>query len=106
MARVTYIQADGVEQTVEVDSGLSVMVGAVWNRVPGILAACGGKGGCATCQVYVDEAWLERTGQASSAERDTLRFAFERAASSRLACQIMVSNELDGLVVRLPRRQF
>lgn len=76
------------------------------NGVPGILAACGGDGGCATCQVYVDEAWAAVTGTASSRERNTLRFAFEPNAHSRLACQIVLTEELDGLVVHLPSDQY
>jgi ferredoxin, 2Fe-2S len=106
LAKVIYIEHDGVEHAVDVQLSDTLMQGAVWNRVPGILGHCGGVGGCATCQVYVEEAWINRTGQPSQSERRTLRFAFERKANSRLACQIVMTEALDGLVVRMPPRQF
>ncbi len=106
MAKVTYIEYDGTERLVEVDNGMSVMDGAVWNRVCGVLASCGGEGGCATCHVYVDEAWRARVGEKSSKERGTLRFALKVQDNSRLSCFIKVTDDLNGLIVRIPERQF
>lgn len=104
--QITYIECNGTEYVVDVESGQTLMEGAVWNHVPGILASCAGDGGCATCHVYVDEAWIGVTGTPAPAEKRTLRFAVDIAANSRLACQIPVSEALDGLVVRLPKRQY
>jgi ferredoxin, 2Fe-2S len=106
LVKVIYIEHNATERVVDVRAGDTLMEGAVWNSVPGILADCGGDGGCATCHVYVDEAWVSKTGQKSLAERSTLRFALEVKGNSRLACQIIVTDELDGLVVRTPTRQF
>ncbi|QTN20024.1 2Fe-2S iron-sulfur cluster binding domain-containing protein [Brevundimonas sp. AJA228-03] len=105
MARVTYIEHDGHEHVVEVKSGLSVMEGAVRNNVPGIDADCGGACACATCHVYVDEAWRDRAGKASAMEESMLDFAEAVEPNSRLSCQIRVSDALDGLIVRLPANQ-
>ena len=105
MAKVTYIEHDGREHAVEVKAGLSVMEGAVRNNVPGIDADCGGACACATCHVYVDEAWREVTGKPSAMEESMLDFAEEVEPNSRLSCQIRVSDALDGLIVRLPANQ-
>jgi len=105
MAKVTYIQFDGASQVVDVKPGLSVMEGAVKNNIPGIDADCGGACACATCHVYVDEAWAARTGERSAMEESMLDFASDVAPNSRLSCQIKVTDELDGLVVRLPESQ-
>jgi 2Fe-2S ferredoxin len=105
MAKITYIEFDGTEHVVDVRSGLSVMEGAVKNNVPGIDADCGGACACATCHVYVDEAWREKTGSASAMEESMLDFAQEVEPNSRLSCQIRVNDALDGLIVRLPREQ-
>lgn len=105
MPRITYIEFDGREHVVEVKSGLSVMEGAIRNNVPGIDADCGGACACATCHVYVDEAWVEKTGTASAMEESMLDFADAVQPTSRLSCQIRVSDSLDGLVVRLPESQ-
>jgi 2Fe-2S ferredoxin len=106
MAKITYVQHSGEEQAIEVAPGLTVMEGAMWNDVRGILADCGGDGGCATCHVYVDAPWLERVGAKSSKEKNTLRFALDVRENSRLSCFIEVTDHLDGLVVRMPSRQF
>jgi 2Fe-2S ferredoxin len=74
--------------------------------VPGILGRCGGDGGCATCHVYVDPAWTDKIGPASLVEKHTLRFAHEPSANSRLACQMRATQALDGLVLRIPPRQY
>ena len=105
MAKITYIEHDGTEHVVEVKPGLSVMEGAVRNNIPGIDADCGGACACATCHVYVDEAWRDKTGEASAMEESMLDFAEEVQPNSRLSCQIRVSDALDGLVVRMPENQ-
>ena len=105
MAKITYIQHDGTEHVIDVKTGLSVMEGAVKNNIPGIDADCGGACACATCHVYVDEAWREKTGSPSAMEESMLDFAEGVEANSRLACQIKVSDALDGLIVRLPESQ-
>ena len=105
MAKITYIEFDGTEHAVEVRNGLTVMEGAIKNNVPGIDADCGGACACATCHVYVDEAWQEKTGNPSPMEEDMLDFAFDVRPSSRLSCQIKVTDDLDGLVVTVPARQ-
>ncbi|MBV9554201.1 MAG: 2Fe-2S iron-sulfur cluster binding domain-containing protein [Alphaproteobacteria bacterium] len=107
MAKITYVEHGGREHRVEVPPGLSVMRGAVDNNIPGIDADCGGECACATCHVYVDETWLDRTGvpESGSQEASMLSFAALARPNSRLSCQIAVSDALDGLVVRLPEGQ-
>ena len=105
MAKITYIEHDGTEHQVEVKAGLSVMEGAIRNNVPGIDADCGGACACATCHVYVDEAWRAATGSSSAMEESMLDFAEGVQDNSRLSCQIRVTDALDGLVVRLPENQ-
>lgn len=105
MPKITYIEFDGTEHTVEVRNGLTVMEGAIKNNVPGIDADCGGACACATCHVYVDEAWREKTGTASAMEESMLDFAQNVESNSRLSCQIKVTDQLDGLIVRMPEEQ-
>jgi 2Fe-2S ferredoxin len=105
MAKITYIEHDGGEHSIEVKPGLSVMEGAVKNNVPGIDADCGGACACATCHVYVDEAWLAKIGERTAMEESMLDFADNVEANSRLSCQIKVTAELDGLIVRMPESQ-
>mgnify|MGYP003584942891 CR=1 FL=1 len=105
MAKITYIEHDGREHTVEVKNGLSVMEGAIRNNVPGIDADCGGACACATCHVYVDGAFPVGTRRASAMEGSMLDFAENVQPNSRLSCQIRVSDDLDGLIVRLPESQ-
>lgn len=107
MPRVTYVEYNGTRHEIEVPLGLSVMRGAVDNDVPGIDADCGGACACATCHVYVDPAWLDRTGLpvAGSQEDSMLSFAAVAQPNSRLSCQIPVSQALDGLIVQLPEGQ-
>jgi 2Fe-2S ferredoxin len=105
MARVTYIEHDGTEHAVDVKVGNSVMEGAIKNNVPGIDADCGGACACATCHVYVDEGWKAATGERSDMEESMLDFAENVQDNSRLSCQIKMTDELDGLVVRLPASQ-
>ena len=106
MARITYIEFDGTPHIADVDSGLSVMEGAISNNIPGIEAECGGACSCATCHVYVDPAWTEATGSAEHLEEDMLESAMDLQDNSRLSCQIEVSDELDGLIVRMPELQI
>ena len=107
MPKITYIEHSGPAHVVDVPEGLSVMRGAVDNNIPGIDADCGGECACATCHVYVDEAWLGTTGRPvpGSQEASMLSFAALARPNSRLSCQIKVSAALDGLIVRLPEGQ-
>src|SRR3954451_13368966 len=102
MPKITYIEHSGTAHTVDVPIGNSVMQGAVDNNIPGIDADCGGECACATCHVYVDEAWLAKCGTPGEQEASMLSFAATAQPNSRLSCQIEMSAELDGLVVRLP----
>ena len=106
MAKITYIEFNGAEHVVDVKNGLSVMEGAVKNNIPGIDADCGGACACATCHVYVDEAWKDKTGSQSAMEESMLDFAENVEPNSRLSCQIKVTDALDGLVVRMPQSQL
>ena len=106
MAKITFIQHNGTEQTVEGLPGMSVMETAVKNMVPGIDADCGGACACATCHVYVDAAWVSKTGTKEQMEQSMLDFASAVKENSRLSCQIKVTRELDGLVVRMPEHQY
>jgi 2Fe-2S ferredoxin len=107
MTTVNYIEHDGTEHTVDVPEGTSVMQGALDNNIQGIVGECGGGMACATCHCYVDEAWIDKVGSATQPEHDMLEFsASEKRATSRLSCQISVSDELEGLVVHLPEAQF
>lgn len=106
MAKITYIEHDGTQHVIDVASGMTVMEGAVKNTIPGIDADCGGACACATCHVYVDEAWMGKVGKPESMEEDMLDFAFDVRENSRLSCQIKVSDELDGLRIILPEKQF
>lgn len=106
MAKITFIQPDGTSQVVEATPGLTVMEAAKLNNIEGIEAECGGACACATCHVYVDEAWRAKTGKPADMEEDMLDFAFDVRDESRLCCQIKVTPELDGLVVRVPAKQF
>lgn len=106
MPRITLIEHNGKEHVIEAKNGDSVMTTAVRNMVPGIDADCGGACSCGTCHVFVDEAWLDKTGAPGPFEEPMLDMNPERAHNSRLSCQIDVSDDLDGLVVRLPEFQF
>ena len=105
MAKITYIEHSGVEHTVEAEPGLSVMEAAVSNNIPGIDADCGGACACATCHVYVPAAWMAKTGARTDMEGSMLELAEGVEESSRLACQITITDLLDGLIVRLPAAQ-
>jgi len=105
MPKITYIEHSGAEHVIDVKNGLSVMEGAVKNNIPGIDADCGGACACATCHVYVDAAWTDKTGSKSAMEESMLDFAENVEANSRLSCQIKVTDALDGLIVRMPESQ-
>lgn len=105
MAKITYITHDGTTYEVDAENGSTVMENAIKNGVPGIEAECGGACACATCHVYVDEEWKDLTGEPEPMEEDMLDFAYDVRPNSRLSCQIKVTDELDGLVVRVPERQ-
>ena len=105
MPKITYIDPSGASHEVDAEVGATVMETAIRNGVAGIEAECGGACACATCHVYVDEAWREKTGSPSPMEEDMLDFGFDVRPNSRLSCQIKVSDELDGLVVSTPERQ-
>ena len=106
MPKITYIEHNGTQNVVDVAVGLSVMEGAVKNMVPGIDADCGGACACSTCHVYVDPAWTAKVGAPNDVEKDMLDFAYQVRENSRLSCQIKVTQDLEGLVVRTPERQF
>ena len=105
MARITFIAPDGTRYEVDGENGSTVMENAIRNGVPGIEAECGGACACATCHVYVDEAWRSATGEPEPMEQDMLDFAYDVRPTSRLSCQIRVSDALDGLTVTVPERQ-
>ncbi|MFZ4121127.1 MAG: 2Fe-2S iron-sulfur cluster-binding protein [Caulobacterales bacterium] len=105
MPKITYVETSGKSHTIDVPVGQTVMEGAVKHAVPGIDADCGGACACATCHVYVDEAWVAKTGSAGGMEQSMLDFANDVESTSRLSCQIKVTAEMDGLVVRLPASQ-
>ena len=105
MPKITFIEAGGAEHIVDAISGLSVMESATQNLVPGVDADCGGACACATCQVIVDENWMERLTPAAQSELDMLEFASDASPRTRLSCQITVSDELDGITFYIPESQ-
>ena len=105
MAKITYIEHTNKEYIVEVPDSLSVMEGAVQNNIPGIDADCGGSMACATCHVYVDEKWFNKLEKKDEGEEDMLDMAYQPNKFSRLSCQLLVSDKLDGLIVRMPSKQ-
>ena len=105
MAKITYIEHNGKSHTIDVANGLTVMEGAIQNDIPGIDADCGGSMACATCHVYVKEEWFDKLVKKEDGEEDMLDMAYEPNKFSRLSCQLIVSNDLEGLVVKLPEKQ-
>lgn len=105
MAKITYIEFNGEQRVLDLESGISVMQGAVNNSVRGIIGDCAGSCSCATCHVYVDPAWVDKVGDKSEMEELLLEEVCDQQDNSRLSCQITVSDDLDGLVVRLPEKQ-
>ena len=105
MAKITFNTHDNKKHTIDVQNGLTVMEGAVQNDIPGIDADCGGGMACATCHVYVKDEWFDKLLAKEDGEEDMLDMAFEPKKNSRLSCQLVVSDELDGLVVSIPSKQ-
>tara|TARA_Y100001970_G_scaffold4394_1_gene5080 strand:+ start:670 stop:990 length:321 start_codon:yes stop_codon:yes gene_type:complete len=105
MPKIKYIEHNGKSHEIEVSNGLTVMEGAVQNNIPGIDADCGGSCACATCHVYVDENWFDKLPKKEDTEEDMLDMAFEPKKFSRLSCQIIVTDDLNGLVVKMPSKQ-
>ena len=105
MPKITYIEFNGKSHKIDVSNGLSVMEGAVENNIPGIDADCGGSMACATCHVYVKEEWSNKLKKMENGEQDMIDMAYEPKKNSRLSCQLIVSNELDGLEVTTPLKQ-
>lgn len=105
MPKITYITHNDKSFEIDAENGSTVMENAIKNMVPGIDAECGGACACATCHVYVDAAWTDTVGAPEAMEEDMLDFAYDVQDSSRLSCQIRVSDALDGLIVRIPEQQ-
>ena len=105
MAKITYHTNDNKTQTIDVQNGLTVMEGAVQNDIPGIDADCGGGMACATCHVYVEDSWFNKLPKSEDAEQDMIDMAYKPKKNSRLSCQLIVSDELDGLIVTTPEKQ-
>ena len=105
MAKIIYIEHTNKEHIVEVSNNMSVMEGAVQNNIPGIDADCGGSMACATCHVYVDEKWFSSLKKKEESEEDMLDMAYQPNKFSRLSCQMVISDELDGLIVKMPSKQ-
>ena len=105
MPKITYIEHNEKTHTIEIPIGLSVMEGAVQNNIPGIDADCGGSMACATCHVYVAEKWFNKIPKKEDGEEDMLDVAYEPNRFSRLSCQIIVKDELEGLIIKLPVKQ-
>ena len=105
MVKINYKDHQGNSKIIEVENGLSVMEGAIQNDIPGIDADCGGGMACATCHVYVNDEWFDKIPAKEDGEEDMLDMAFEPKKNSRLSCQLIVSNELDGLIVSIPSKQ-
>jgi len=105
MPTITYIDHDGTERPIEAKNGETVMETAIKNSVPGIDADCGGACACATCHVYVDQAFMDKVGQPEEMEQSMLDFAENVQENSRLSCQIQITDELDGLKVTTPESQ-
>ena len=105
MPKITYKDEKGSSKTIEVEKGLTVMQGAIQNDIPGIDADCGGSMACATCHVYVEEKWLDKLPKPEEGEIDMIDMAYEPKKNSRLSCQLIISEDLDGLVVTTPAKQ-
>ena len=105
MTKITYIEHSGKEHTIDVQNGLTVMEGAIQNDIPGIDADCGGSMACATCHVYVNDEWYNMLDEKTEGEDDMIDQAYDPKKNSRLSCQLIVSEELDGLIVTTPSKQ-
>ena len=105
MPKITFIENSGKKKTIDIENGLSVMEGAIQNNIPGIDADCGGSMACATCHVYVEEKWFDKIPKAEDSEIDMIDMAYEPKKNSRLSCQIIISDDLEGLTVTTPEKQ-
>ena len=105
MAKITYVQPDGLAQTFDVPKGDSVMKGAFTNDVAGVIAECGGSCACATCKVFIDPAWAGRLATPGPLEQSVIDEDDAEAQHLRLSCQILVTGSLDGLIVCIPPKQ-
>jgi ferredoxin, 2Fe-2S len=105
MVKITFIDSDGTSRDIEAEAGSTLMEAAIKNGIPGIEAECGGACACATCHVYIEEEWRAKTGDASPMEEDMLDFGYDVRPNSRLSCQVKLSDDLNGLIVRTPARQ-
>ena len=107
MTKITFVDHAGKSTTIDAENGSTIMETAIRNDVAGIVAECGGSCACATCHVYIDDAWLEKVGKAGPLEEDMLDFAYDPGpARSRLTCQIKVNEAVDGLIVQMPEKQI
>ena len=107
MVKITYIEFNGTEHVVDVEVGMTVMEGARDNNIPGIEADCGGACACSTCHVYVDPNWVGKIPEKEDMEEDMLDFAYSPDENlCRLTCQLQVTEEIDGLIVRMPEKQI
>lgn len=106
MPKIVFVQPDGSQQTIDAADGQSIMEAATNNLVPGIVADCGGGCSCATCHVYVDDAWVAKLQPADEIEQAMLEGAIDPNERSRLSCQLRMSATLDGIVVHVPAAQF
>ena len=105
MAKITDIEHTNKKHIIEVSKNMSVMEGAIQNNITGIDADCGGSMACATCHVYVDEKWFDKLQKKDEGEEDMLDMAYQPNKFSRLSCQLLVTDELDGLILRMPSKQ-
>ncbi len=105
MPQIIFVDSKGEKRPVDAAVGATVMEAAIKNGIPGIVAECGGACACATCHVYVDDAWAAKTGEPSHMEEDMLDFAFDVKPTSRLSCQIKLTDAMDGLTIHTPARQ-
>jgi len=105
MPKINFIGPDGKQYEVEAKIGQTLMEAALKAMVPGIVAECSGACSCATCHVYVDDQWLDKTGKPSEMEEDMLDFAIDVRPNSRLSCQIKITGEMDGMIIEIPARQ-
>lgn len=106
MATVTFIDFGGTVRVVDASVGMSLADTALHHRIPGIEADCGGHCACGTCHVYVDESWIDKLAPIEELERNMVELALDVRPNSRLACQLKITEALDGLVVQTPERQY
>ena len=106
MGSITFIEHDGNEHKVDIEEGQSLMQAALDNSVPGVDADCGGECACGTCHVIIDKGWASVLGDATETEVQMLDMTPEKADTSRLSCQVTVTDAMDGMVVRLPEFQM